>query len=306
MYIRVYERLGQPPEELRDFEEQKRRFEMAKAEHEKRLASLKKFQFTSQCPSGTQSAQSYKLPFTSAERNITEKDALQIFTILCGPSPWQQYLRSNLNAHLPDLPKQPIRIVTNGEFARKYKAIFNEPVPADAQGFVDRRNATIYLKEFPASNRGQSKVGLALHEAVHLFSHPPGRSNQLRATAYSFLGVGLLEGLTQVITEDIQTEQGIRPLPDKWQAYKEYVRVAHEFSRIFKPAVVDAYFKGDVTKLLRVIEQRWTHASFERVRMLTNQNDQNATNQALKLIKSLEDAYSKRPKLRGEFQWIFR
>lgn len=305
MYIRVSERLGQSPEERRDFEEQKRRFEIAKAEHEKRLASLKKFQFTSQCPSGTQSAQSYKLPFTSAERNITEKDALQIFTILCGPSPWQQYLRSNLNTHLPDLPKQPIRIVTNGEFARKYKAILNEPVSADAQGFVDRRNATIYLKEFPASNRGQSKVGLALHEAVHLFSHPPGRSNQLRATAYKFLGVGLIEGLTQAITEDIQMEQGITPMRLRWQAYKEYVPVVREFIRIFTPAVVgDAYFKGDLAKLHVVIEQRWTRVSFEEVKMLTNEKKKD---EALRLIGSLEKAYSNRqmPKMR-EFRWIFR
>lgn len=167
MYIREYEGLGQPAEVVRDFEEQKRYFEMAKAEHKKRLASLKKFQFTSQCPSGTQSAQSYKLPFKSAESNITEKDALQIFTILCGPSPWQQYLRSNLNAHLQDLPKQPIRIVT--DLDERYRAVFGAPVPADVQGFVDRRNATIYLKEFPARNWDKSKVGLALHEAVHLF-----------------------------------------------------------------------------------------------------------------------------------------
>ena len=40
MYIRVYERIGQPPEILRDVEEEKRRFEMAKAEHKKRLAPL--------------------------------------------------------------------------------------------------------------------------------------------------------------------------------------------------------------------------------------------------------------------------
>jgi V8-like Glu-specific endopeptidase len=41
MYIRAYEGLGQIPEDLRDFEEDKRRFEMAKTEHEERLASLK-------------------------------------------------------------------------------------------------------------------------------------------------------------------------------------------------------------------------------------------------------------------------
>jgi len=254
MYIRVYERLGQPPEVLKDVEEKKRRFEMTKAEHAKRLALPKKIQFTSQCPSGTQSAQSYKLPFKSAESNITEKDALQIFTILCGPSPWQQYLRDNLNAHLQNLPKQPIRIVT--DLDAKYRAVFGTPLPKDVQGFVDRRNATIYLKEFPARNWDKSKVGLALHEAVHLFSHPPGRSNLFRATVYGFLGSGLIEGLTQVITEDIQTEQGIRALPDKWQVYKEYVPVAREFIRIFTPPVVgDAYFKGELPKLFRAIEK---------------------------------------------------
>lgn len=303
--MRVYEELGQPPEVLRDFEEQKRRFEIAKGEHEKRLASLKKSQFMPQCPAGTQSVQNYKLPFTSAERNVTEKDALQIFKILCGPSPWQQYLRFNLNAHLQDLPKQPIRIVADGAFARRYRAVVKKPVPADAQGFVDRRNATIYLKEFPAGNLGKSKVGLALHEAVHLFSHPPGKSNQLRATAYSFLGEGLLEGLTQIITEDIQTAQGIRPLRVRWQAYKEYIPVARQVIRIFTPAVVgDAYFKGDVTKLLRVIEQRWTLASFQKVHMLT---DQKETKQALQLIDSLEKAYLNRPRPKvREFRWIFR
>jgi outer membrane protein OmpA-like peptidoglycan-associated protein len=257
-----------------------------------------------QCPGGTQPAQNYKPPFTLAESRITEQEALQVFVILCGPSPWQQYLRSNLNAHLQDLPAQrPIRIVI--DLDQRYRAVFGAPPPADVQGFVDRRNATIYLREFPAGNVGRSLMGLALHEAVHLFSHPPGRSNQLRATAYDFLGVGLLEGLTQVITEDIQTAQGIRPLRDRWQAFKEYIPVARRVIQIFTLAVVgDAYFKGDVTKLLRVIEQRWTHASFRKVKMLI---DQKQTKQALQLIDSLEKAYLIRPKPKvHEFRWIFR
>jgi outer membrane protein OmpA-like peptidoglycan-associated protein len=123
------------------------------------------------CPGGTQPAQNYRPPFTSAERHITEQEAPQIFVILCGRSLWQQYFRSNLNAHLQDLPAQrPIRIVI--DLDQRYRAVFGAPPPADAQGFVDRRSATIYLKEFPAGNVGKSLVGLALHEAVHLFSHP--------------------------------------------------------------------------------------------------------------------------------------
>lgn len=248
-------------------------------------------------------AATYTPPFSSAQRHITEKDAPQIFQILGGPSPWQQYLRRNLDAHFKDLPRQrPIRIVI--DLDRPYRAVFGVPPPADARGFVDRRNAIIYLEEFPARNPGKSLAGLALHEAVHLFAHPPGKSNQLRSTAYA-LGTGLLEGLTQVITEDIQAAQGIQPLPDRWQAYKEYTPVARRFIQIFKPALIgDAYFGGKVSRLLQVISRRWTFDGFQRVRRLT---DQKKTQEACRLIDSLEQAYLKRPKFKiQEYQWIFR
>jgi len=259
-----------------------------------------------QCPAGIQPAPNCNQTSSSAERHITEQDAPQIFALLCGPSLWQPFFRSNLNAHLQSIPKQrPIRIVTDGEFARKYKDVFNAPAPQDAQGFVDRRNATIYLKEFPAGNFGRSLVGIALHEAVHLFSHPPGRSNQLRAFAYDFLGVGLLEGITQVITEDIQTAHCIQPLRERWQPYKDYLPVARELIRIFTPAIVgDAYFNGNVTRLLRAIEGRWNFPSFRRLRTLTDQKNKD---QAMQLIVSLEKAYSNRPKPKiSKFQWVFR
>ena len=256
-----------------------------------------------QCPPAT--AQNYSPPFQSAQRTITESDAPQIFRILCGPSPWQQYLRSNLSAHLQDLPIKPIRIVTDGELARTYRSIFNTPTSAGTQGFVDRRNATIYLKEFPAGSRGTSVVGLALHEAVHLFSHPPGRSTLLTALAYGFLGEGLLEGLTQVITEDIQTAQGIGPMHERWQAYKEYVPVAREFIRIFTPSIVgDAYFKGYVNQLVQAVDQRWTRQGFQTVSVLINQKK---TQEALQLIRKLEQRYLNRPKPTiRQFNWIFR
>jgi len=259
-----------------------------------------------QCPAGTQPAPNCNQTSSSAERHIKEQDAPQIFALLCGPSPWSQFFRSNLNASLQSIPKQrPIQIVTDGEFAQKYKDVFNAPAPQDAQGFVDRRNATIYLKEFPAGNFGRSLVGIALHEAVHLFSHPPGRSKQLRATSYNFLGTGLLEGLTQAITEDIQTAQCIQPMRERWQAYKEYLPVARELIRIFTPAIVgDAYFNGNVTRLLRAIEGRWTFTSFQKLSRLTDQKD---TGQAMQLIASLEKAYSNRPKPKiSKFQWVFR
>jgi hypothetical protein len=68
--------------------------------------------------------------------------------------------------------------------------------------------------------------------------------------------------------------------------------------------VGDAYFKGDLTKLLRAIEQRWTMAGFQNVKRLI---DQKKTKEALQLIGSLEKAYSNRNMLKiREFQWVFR
>ena len=81
------------------------------------------------------------------------------------------------------------------------------------------------LREFPAKNFGKTKVGLALHEAVHLFSHPPGKSNTLRATVYDLLGRGLIEGLTQMITDDILAEQKFSPLRADWQAFRALHRL---------------------------------------------------------------------------------
>ena len=249
------------------------------------------------------SACNFQPPFSSAERNITENDAPHILTILGGPSPWQQFLRRNLDAHKKDLPAQPMRIVTEGEFAKRYSGVFGQPPPADAQGFVDRRNATIFLREFPARNFNQTKAGLALHEAVHLFSHPPGRSNRLRATVYALLEKGLLEGLTQIVTEDIQAAQCIRPLRAEWQAYGKYIPVARKFIQVFTPAVVgDAYFNGTVTPLINAITRRWTADGLARVRRLTNQAQ---TEQALQAIEALEQAYRSKPRIIG-FQQIFR
>jgi hypothetical protein len=249
-----------------------------------------------QCPGRSQSA------FTSAEHQITEQDAPEIFKILGGPSPWQGFLQANLAAGFKHLPQRPIRILI--DLAQRYLAVYGGPLPPNAQGFVDRRNATIYLTEFPKGRAGLSMVGLALHEAVHLFSHPPGKSNRLRATVYDFLGEGLLEGLTQVVTEDILACQGIRPMRASLQAYAAYTPVARRFVDIFSRALVgDAYFNGRINNLLSAIHGRWTQGSYNRVRALTTQEK---TQAALQLIDSLEQAYRSRARVYGPYRWEFR
>jgi hypothetical protein len=239
----------------------------------------------------------YVRPFDSAERNITEADAPHILTILGGPSPWRRYLLSNLAARRGTLPAKPMRICDENEFARGYQRIFGERPPVDAQGFVDRRNGVMVLKEFPARNFGKTKVGLALHEAVHLFSHPPGKSNQLRATSYGLLGQGLIEGITQMITDDILAEQKFRPMPERWQAYQSLTPIARKFVDSFSPLVAEAYFNGAVIQLFNAIQARWTMPGFRRVVDLANQKQ---TIPALQLMSVLNQ-----PRV-IQFQQVFR
>jgi hypothetical protein len=232
----------------------------------------------------------------TAERDITEKDTAFVLKILGGPSPWQQFLQRNLASHRRTLPTKAIRICDEGEFAGGYRRVFGEPAPADAQGFVDRRNGMMILKEFPQKNYGKSKVGIALHEAVHLFSHPPGRSNRIRATVYGLLEQGLLEGLTQIVTDDILMTQCISPMRDRWQPYKNFTPIARKFVQSLSPRIVaDAYFLGMVNPLLNFIRIKWTDASFVRLRRLANQQQ---TPAALQLMDTLNTP--------REFQQIFR
>ena len=48
-------------------------------------------------------SEGYHPPISSAERNVTENDAQDIFTVLAGPSRWQPYLKFNLDRHVKDL-----------------------------------------------------------------------------------------------------------------------------------------------------------------------------------------------------------
>jgi hypothetical protein len=190
-----------------------------------------------------------------------------------------------------------MRICDENEFARSYQRVYGERVPVDAQGFVDRRNGMMILKEFPARNFGKTKVGLALHEAVHLFSHPAGKSNQTRGTAFSLLNSGLIEGITQMITDDILAEQEFSPLPERWQAYGLLTPIAREFVRSFSPLVAEAYFNGAILPLFNAIQARWTMPAFQRVAELANQKQKNP---ALQLMTVLNQ-----PRV-TQFQQVFR
>jgi hypothetical protein len=45
-----------------------------------------------------------------------------------------------------------------------------------------------------------------------------------------------------MVTDDIVAEQGIHPLPERWQAYGSLTPIAREFVRSFSPLVAESYF----------------------------------------------------------------
>ena len=70
---------------------------------------------------------------------------------------------------------------------------------------------------------------LALHEMVHWVSHPPEQGHRL--TAWLALDEGLIEGLTQVVTEDIFEDRGISQY---WKAiYMEQVAIVRKLIERF-------------------------------------------------------------------------
>jgi hypothetical protein len=84
-----------------------------------------------------------------------------------------------------------------------------DDLPPDAAGVTDKMHSKIIMKEWGDSR--SSYLLAVLHECVHLISDPASGGTR-SSTAHSYLGGGLLEGLVEVITEDILADQGI-PLP---------------------------------------------------------------------------------------------
>ena len=80
-------------------------------------------------------------------------------------------------------------------------------LPADVWGVTDKKTGTILLRmSEPRTEAGFLLAGL--HECVHLVSDPVVR-RAAGSAAKLFLDYGLLEGLVEVVTEDVLIGQGI-------------------------------------------------------------------------------------------------
>jgi len=241
MYIWVYEGLGQPPEVppevLRDFEEQKRHFEIAKAEYEKRLAPL---------PLDVLPLDILKRAGSKTTTRVNKSTASLLQSVLERSRILRPYIADKLGKII--IPKNFIHHEFDSTFEQNYLTLHNIVIPAGSSeekelkniyGFYHPQTRAIHLR--PAAN-----VGHALHEAIHKYA----------STGFRTLFGGFLdEGVTHYFTNLVLAEQGL----DKLRVYEKELRCANELVRLCgHDRVAKAYFQydpdlaRDVVRLLNI------------------------------------------------------
>lgn len=212
--------------------------------------------------------------FRSAEERINEDDFEAVLAVLAGASPWEEYIRGNLRVARQNLPGRPFRIVSSKEFAQTMEALGRGGDIAHIPGVTDKRAGVITMQEFFGVNSHATFLGAALHETVHLVSHPAGRARKWQSTAWSILGEGLLEGLVECITRDILLAQGIALARPDWRGHQQRVPVARELLRTHGvPLLARLLFAGDFRQFLMVMNDVYSPAGWTEIRRLTTANN---------------------------------
>ena len=248
--------------------------------------------------------------FDTGGEYVAEKDSAKVLAVLAGDSPYQPYIKQVLNSPAASaLPKNFIRIISspNDVPDRRLRDRFvRDGSGKIVGGTIDRAKGIIYLLETPRI-RGYSRLELALHETVHLFAHPfmsviddvtfERRYGRPACPSQSDVGsfqrmycTGFGEGATQAITEQIMERQEISKYYLE-RPYDEYTPPLFEVIRIFGvDRFARAYFGGEINEFTHAMEFRWGR-EWRNVSTLTNVRQKD---QAVRTIKSLEDAFRRR------------
>jgi hypothetical protein len=208
----------------------------------------------------------------SGEERIREEDFESVLTVLAGPSPWQQYIRANLRITRQHLPRRPFRVVKYAELAETMRALGDEQNIGHIPGVTDKRTGTIIMQEWFGVNSNATFLGAALHETVHLVSHP---ANQGRAhsTGFSILGEGLLEGMVECVTLDILKAQRITLAREKWRGHIQRVPVAVALLRSLSVSLLArVLFGGDFQQFVLTMHHIYSRQGWEEIKQLTTEN----------------------------------
>jgi SAM-dependent methyltransferase len=228
--------------------------------------------------------------YRSGEDRIYEEDFEAVLAVLAGPSPWQEDIRESLRIARHNLPRRAFRIVNSDEFVRTMRALGESGDMTHIPGVTDKRAGIITMQEFFGKNSHQTFLGAALHEAVHLVSHPPGRSGKQHSTAWGILGEGLLEGLVECVTRDILSAQRIALARPSLLGHQQRVPVARALLRSLSvPLLARVLFGGDFQQFLMVMNHTYSPAGWVEIKMWTTANEPVRAIQRMSELSAIEE-----------------
>jgi hypothetical protein len=228
--------------------------------------------------------------FRSAEDRINEDGFEAVLAVLAGDSRWQEYIRENLRVARQNLPRRPFRVVSGKEFAQTMRALGFGGDNAHIPGVTDKRAGVITMQEFFGVNSRATYLGAALHETVHLVSHPAGRGRTQHSTAFSILGEGLLEGLVECVTREILTAQGIALARAGMLGHQRRAPVARELLRNFSvPLLARVLFAGDFQQFLTLMNHVYSPAGWAEIGRLTTANNPDRAIQRMNELSAAEE-----------------
>jgi hypothetical protein len=166
---------------------------------------------------------SRKFKSAAEQVSVYEDDFKDVCAVLAGPSKWLEFFRHNIPIAIKAMPSRKFQFLNGKEFEREGRP--------NTLGVTSKVTGEIKLLDISSNNAGFAAMGAALHELVHLVSHPPQQGK--RITVFEALGEGLMEGLTHVVTEDILTQQGIAPFSG--HGYGDRVKIVRRLIEVLQP-----------------------------------------------------------------------
>ncbi len=237
----------------------------------------------------------------TAEERIREGDFEKVLAVLAGPSPWQQYIRESLRLARQNLPSRPFRVLSRREFEQ----IMGPDVDVShIPGMTDKRTGTISMLEYFGGSSQATYLHAALHEAVHLVSHPPGRGGRLHSTAWTPFGEGLLEGIVECVTIDILNEQHIALARPEMRGHEQRLPVAIEMlRRLSRPLLARVLFEGDYQQFILLMHHFYSVTGWEEIKSLTTANNPRRAIQRMNELRAAQEQ-RRRDELRVKMQQI--
>ncbi len=218
--------------------------------------------------------------FSSATTEVTANSFQDVLAVLAGPSGWLQYLGNNVETVRQSISSFSFVVEPEKEFADHLQRLSLGKLPEDAVGVTDKQTGTILLLK-KDNGRVQSDIRAgrispnlldALHECVHLVSDPVLKRVK-DSHAYFFLGGGLLEGLVELIAEQILTSQKIA-LPTAGSnllGHQDKVPISSQLlADIGIESLAGLLFLGHIDQFLKRAKDIYGDAEWERIKVLAS------------------------------------